>query len=297
LASLASVRDVGALKRWNLTDEIPRRLPILDRWLERAARDRPLAGVTVLNIQHQLGNHLPQTTALLELGVSPRDVYWIDIPYTSTPVVREALYGLGIPAGNVAISDFRALDKYGPFQRSRVQRFVLERLDDPPERLLVLDDGSYMLSALAGLRRRLPSVVIVEQTTRGLIKIEENAALEHCSRELTVVDVARSTPMATLEPPFIGVAVVEALRRRLAPVLSPGRGIGAWCSGTARSAGRSRRSSRTGRDCARPRPRVRRDARADGSSGGGGIPALAQGARSPVHARHRVLRSRLVRRR
>lgn len=85
------------LKHWNLTEEIPRHMPILDRWLERAAQDRPLAGVTVLKIQHQLGNHVPQTQALLELGVAPQNLHWIDIPYTSTPAVREALLGLGIP--------------------------------------------------------------------------------------------------------------------------------------------------------------------------------------------------------
>lgn len=197
-------------------------MPILDRWLERAAQDRPLAGVTALMIQHQLGNQVPQTQALIELGIAPRDLYWIDIPYTSTPAVRDALRELGIPSDNILVSNFRLLDKYTPFQRLRVQHFLRERFADPPERLLVLDDGAYMLEALASLQRRPPNVAIVEQTTRGLIKIEENAALEFCSRELPVVNVARSGPKTTLEPPFIGVAVCDALRRRLGAALRVG---------------------------------------------------------------------------
>jgi S-adenosylhomocysteine hydrolase len=203
------------LRHWEITDEIPSRMPILDRWVERAAQDQPLSGVAVLNIQHQLGNQVPQTRALLKLGVSPRDLYWIEIPYTATPIVREALYGLGIPRENVVVSDFRLLDKYAPFQQARVLRFLRALLESPPERLLVLDDGSYMLEALASVRGRPPFVAIVEQTTRGLIKIEDSAALEHCSRGLRIINVARSRPKATLEPPFIGVSVTEALGRRI----------------------------------------------------------------------------------
>ena len=211
------------LKHWKLTDEIPRHMPILDRWLERAAQDQPLVGVTVLMIQHQLGNHVPQAKALLELGVVARDLHWIDIPYTSTPAVRGALREIGIPSKNILVSDFCVLDNYTSFQRLRVQRFLLELFEDPPERLLVLDDGSYMLEALAGLRRRRrPDVAIVEQTTRGLIKIEENAALESRSRELPIVNVARSGPKSTLEPPFIGIAVTEALARRLGSAVRAG---------------------------------------------------------------------------
>jgi S-adenosylhomocysteine hydrolase len=206
---------------WSLTEEIPRRMPVLDRWLERFGQDRPLAGVTVLNIQHQLGNHVPQTQALLHLGVAPQDVLWIDIPYTSTPAVREALFAFGIPPENFVVSDFHLLGKYAPYQRTRVQRVLRELLTDPPERLLVLDDGSYMLEALATTRGRPPFLSIVEQTTRGLIKIEDSAVLERCAREIRIVNVARSKPKTTLEPPFIGLAVTDALRRRFGTTLDP----------------------------------------------------------------------------
>lgn len=197
-------------------------MPVLNKWLERAAQDRPLEGVTALMIQHQLGNHVPQTEALFALGLAPRDLYWIDIPYTATPIVRDALRALGVPAENMMVSEFHLLDTYASFQRLRVQRFLRAIVEDPPERLLVLDDGSYMLEALACMRQRPPNIAIVEQTTRGLIKIEESAALDACSREFPVVNVARSEPKATLEPPFIGVAVCDALKRRLGALLSVG---------------------------------------------------------------------------
>lgn len=207
--------DQPPLRHWQLTDEIPQHMAILDRWLERAAQDRPLAGVTALMMQHQLGNHVPQTNALIALGIAPADIHWIDIPYTATPKVRDALHTLGIPERNMQVNEFKLLDDYAPFQRLRVQRFLRELFADPPERLLVLDDGSYMIEALACLKQRLPRIMIVEQTTRGLIKIEESAALELCAADFPIVNVARSHPKMTLEPPFIGAAVCDALRRRL----------------------------------------------------------------------------------
>jgi S-adenosylhomocysteine hydrolase len=210
-----TVSTIQTLKHWDLNDTIPFSMPILDRWLKTAAQNRPLAGVTALLIQHQLGNHVPQARALIQLGISPEDIYWIDIPYTSTAVVREAVKGLGVPEDNLITSKFRLLDNYARFQRLRVQSFLRTLFDHPPERLLVLDDGAYMLEALAFLRTRLPGVAIVEQTTRGLIKIEESIALEYCSKELPIVNVARSKPKASLEPPFIGAAVCDALRRKL----------------------------------------------------------------------------------
>jgi hypothetical protein len=210
------------MSSWNLTEQIPCSMPILDRWLEDAAQDRPLAGVTALMIQHQLGNHFPQTKALIGLGIAPRDLYWIDIPYTATPAVREAVLGLGVPSENIIVGDFKLLDKYAPFQRLRVQRFLRELFKDPPERLLVLDDGSYMLDALSCLKQRPAGVAIVEQTTRGLIKIEESAAIESCSKEFPIVNVARSRPKSTLEPPFIGVSVCDALHRHLGSAMHVG---------------------------------------------------------------------------
>ena len=211
-----------SLKYWELTDEIPNDMPIMDRWLERAAQDRPLEGVTALLIQHQLGNQVPQARALINLGVAPRDIYWIDIPYTSSSAVRDAVRALGVPEKNFMVSKFQLLSRYAAFQRLRVQECVRNFLANPPERLVVLDDGAYMLEALACIKDRLPHVAIVEQTTRGFIKLDENAALDICSKKFPIVDVARSRPKGTLEPPFIGYAVCDKLRTRLGAELRVG---------------------------------------------------------------------------
>jgi len=209
-------------RQWRDTDDIVHHLPVLQRWMERAAQEQPLAGVTALMLQHQLGNQVPQTRALLDLGLDPRQLHWIDIPYTSTERVREEFCAMGVPAQNMVPGDFRLLDNYAPYQRLRVQRFLRELAKDPPEHLLVLDDGSYLIEALASMKLRLPRISIVEQTTRGIIKMEEDASLEACAQEFPIVNVAKSRPKTVLEPPFIGMAVCDALQRKFAQKLSVG---------------------------------------------------------------------------
>src|SRR2546425_2689982 len=124
--------SVGGFERWTLTDEIPERMPVLDRWLERVAPERPLTGVTALLIQHQLGNHYTQAKALIDLGVSPQDLYWIDIPYTSTPAVRDRIEQLGVPSENFTPGTYGVLEPYAPYQRRRVQHTYARLLERPP---------------------------------------------------------------------------------------------------------------------------------------------------------------------
>lgn len=206
-----------------LNQDIPRYMPVLDRWVHGVKSRQPLAGVTALLIQHQLGNQVPQTLALLELGLKPERLFWLDVPYTSNARVREALVEIGIPRRNlISAYDYWVLHPYAPYQRRRVQEVIHSFLEDPPEQLLVLDDGAYFLEAASCFRRRLPRVAVVEQTTRGLIKIDSSAALRLYAQSLPIVDVARSSPKKTLEPPFIGRAVCAALLRRLADRFAPG---------------------------------------------------------------------------
>lgn len=209
----------------DLNQDMPGRMPILDRWVQEHRERQPLAGVTALLIQHQLGNQVPQTRALLELGLEPERLFWLDVPYTSNARVRDAVIGMGVPRRNlITAHDYWVLEAYAPYQRRRVQALIRGFMDDPPERLLVLDDGAYFLEAAACFENRLPSVAVVEQTTRGLIKMESSAAMRRYAQSAPVVDVARSVPKKILEPPFIGRAVCAALLRKLRDRFSRGHG-------------------------------------------------------------------------
>jgi S-adenosylhomocysteine hydrolase len=208
----------------NIDQLIPRNLPLLDKWVGDLQGKAPLKGVTILQIQHQLGNQFPQAKALLDLGLERTQMIWVDIPYTSIPEVRQALIEeLEIPATSFHNHDFHVLDRYPPYQLRRIQEVFAKLLSDPPDRLVVLDDGAYFLEAASCFAKQLPAVAIVEQTTRGLIKIEESATLQKYKNRFPIVDVARSVPKQTLEPPFIGRAVCDSLFQHLEPYLDTSR--------------------------------------------------------------------------
>lgn len=194
---------------------IPEQQPMVQALVDDYRHRRPLHGVTALLIQHQLGNHVCQARALIDLGLDPEKIYWLDIPYTSNQTVREALMKLDIPAGNFITHKLRLLDFYALEQRSRVHDLVNKLLQNAPDRLLVLDDGAYFLESLMCFEADFPELAIVEQTTRGLIKIEGNPSLRYEAMRVPIIDVASSPPKKILEPPFIGKAVCRALQNKL----------------------------------------------------------------------------------
>src|SRR5512136_2617269 len=96
-----------------LNQDIPKHMPILDRWVEMHRSSAPFKGVTALFIQHQFGNQIPQTQAMLKLGLEPERLFWLDIPYTSNALVRDVLMNMGIPHRNLIFAhDYWVLDAY-----------------------------------------------------------------------------------------------------------------------------------------------------------------------------------------
>ncbi|MCC7177449.1 MAG: hypothetical protein IT177_03580 [Acidobacteria bacterium] len=204
---------------YEVEQTIPERLPLLDAFVEERIGDQqPLAGLTTVLIQHQLGSLVPLTRALLQLGADPARLYCIDIPYTANQAVQAELLRLGIPESNFAPSYYHLEMPYASYQRFRVEDMAVRLAKSlaPSDRFLVFDDGSYCLEALSCFATKVPTLNVVEQTTRGIIKINGDAALREYCETVRVMNVAQSGPKGTLEAPFIGHAVTRALMDRLA---------------------------------------------------------------------------------
>lgn len=206
------------LKHWTDEQAIPKieNLPIMEHYLKKIGNEKPLQNVTMLFIQHQLGNQIPQVDALIHLGLDRNKLFWLDIPYSANITVKEHLIkNTKIPLKNLINNDYNILQPYTNYQRNRTQNVLIDFLNNPPEKLIVLDDGAYFLEAMTTFKKQLPNVSIVEQTTRGIIKIKASAALSKCAKNITIINVAQSEPKTTLEPPFIGIAVCNALHKKL----------------------------------------------------------------------------------
>jgi S-adenosylhomocysteine hydrolase len=207
-----------------LSQRVPTQLPLLDALVAERADAEPLRGVTAVLIQHQLGSIVPMVGALFALGLEPGRTLFVDIPYSANAEVREALQRIGLPPANFASGTYHLDQPYAKFQRRRVQNLAADVLaelsaDDP---LLVLDDGAYFVEAASCFARSFGDLRVVEQTTRGIIKLHADAAMSRYVTSLPLVDVARSKPKARWEGPWIGEAVCQALHRALGEEFSVG---------------------------------------------------------------------------
>ena len=204
---------------------VPASLPLIDSLLsERVIDAQPLAGVHAVLIQHQLGSIVPLTRALLKLGLDPRRTHWVDIPYTANDTVRAELEALGIPRENFAPASYHLEMAYAPYQQRRVQELALRlrKITGPWDPILVLDDGSYFIEAMSCFAGRFCDLRIVEQTTRGIIKIDSDPAIRDYSERSTILNVAQSRPKKEIEGPLIGEAVCRSLLRSVRGSLAKG---------------------------------------------------------------------------
>lgn len=206
-----------------LEQEIPDHMPLIDLLLSRYKIQQPLRNTTALFFQHQLANQVPMTSALIDLGLSPDKIYWVDIPYTSNKATRKELRKLGVIHFDTC-KDYDLLQPYAAYQRKRAINAYKKILALDPEHLLVLDDGAYFLEAASYFEERPSKCVIVEQTSRGMIKLKDNKAMQHVLEHIPLINVAKSKLKAALESPFIGLSVCAALDNHLKSYLKKSKG-------------------------------------------------------------------------
>lgn len=207
---------------FDLKNDLGEPLPLIERFAAFLEGQRPLEGFRLLLVQHQLSNQAAMVGLLIRLGADPKDIHWLDIPYTSNKQVRDfTTADNNLDPGNFRVcDDYRVLDPYPYYQHKRAVETVIALGAGSDKRLIVLDDGAYVLKALSALHpSRWPKPIgIVEQTTRGIIKIRRSAAMRAVSQVVPLVDVAQSAPKISLEPPFVAMAVCASLERTIRPM-------------------------------------------------------------------------------
>lgn len=170
---------------------------------------RPLAGLRVILILHFLRDLLPLVEGLIELGLDPRrcSAFFKTYPYPQRQAVADWLREKGFEVA--PLSEVRNL-----------LRQLAEAPADRRDRILVLEDGGFVAPAL---HRDHPVLLectlgVVEQTTRGIMNLQELHENSGQPIKLPVLSVAGSELKGRFEPPYIGKAVVQNIER-LAPHL------------------------------------------------------------------------------
>lgn len=223
-------RALETYQEEEIPEEVPEALPLLDEFRKARPDPKAFAGVETLFIQHHLGPFVPRIQDMIEDGQDPERCWSIDIPYSTSNIVREETRELGCLKEQWAEPFNDPLEPYSASQLQRVQDLIqtlVERLEGEKDRrdLLVVDDGAYFLRSISNLpeneRSRMIEVLknrtyVVEQTTRGYRYIKQRENMETAfALGAPVVSVARNYTKCFLESPFIGAAVSRGIILKL----------------------------------------------------------------------------------
>jgi S-adenosylhomocysteine hydrolase len=185
----------------------------------RHRRNDPLAGYSLLVVQHVLDDLYQLLEAFLRLGCESEDISVVGIPYSSRAEVGDKIRkGLNCQVD---------LPSVFPFDGCVCLRFLefFKRSVEKGKRLIILEDGGYivpLVSQLAVTSHIDPNMIVgaVEQTTRGKW-VDEQMDWGGYLR-VPVISIPDSQTKQEVEPPYIAWAVQENLRRLLDEV-APGK--------------------------------------------------------------------------
>lgn len=163
-------------------------LPLLSSIVNTVENEKPLADYTIWNIQHELGDVTAQIEALLVLGASPSDLYFLPPPYSHHKGFEQfVIEHFQVPVENFFhaapyclsynYEQYRLVQVLFELNRLVTTEFKKQKL--APMKLLVLDGGGCFPEALAYLYEindgKLDPNQLVENLPQAL-KIEKSDA-------------------------------------------------------------------------------------------------------------------------
>ncbi|CAF0873091.1 unnamed protein product [Rotaria sordida] len=221
-------------------------LPLLSSIVKTVQNEKPLENYTIWNIQHELGNVTAQIEALLLLGASPSNLYFLPPPYTHHKGFEQfVIEHFRVPKENWFHAAPYCLmynyEKYRLvqvlFELNRLITIELTKQKVASMKLLVLDSGACFSEALANLYEiddgKLDPNQLVENLPAAL-KIERSDAsllLSHLeSIEIHLVEQTSRGLFKYVDQPNIeqalnriGTSIIDVAssepKRRLEPLL------------------------------------------------------------------------------
>ncbi|MCB9654918.1 MAG: hypothetical protein H6729_12390 [Deltaproteobacteria bacterium] len=204
-------------------------------WVQRTfGEGQPLAKIRVLAIQHLFPSTVPLLEAMIAAGC--RKIQVLGKPYSTDPDVARFLAAPGVEVQESASEGEIALLANGlganpfieescPFpggvtglpRETFIREWLARQLRELPEdeRLLLLDDGGYLVALLhEHFPEQAHRVIAIEQTQNGINRIEAiRTRLQADGRDIgcAVVDVARHPVKKLVESPIIGESVADSI--------------------------------------------------------------------------------------
>ncbi len=174
---------------------------------------RALHRTAIIAAQHILPSTLSLVEEMMNAGLEPHNLFMLGKCYSTDDLVMGQLLELGVDVSATSMS-FDPRLPYDTQYQLHVGAFLSRSLDslelEAVDRIIILDDGGYLLAEAAHHCTRLPvDLVGVEQTSSGYAK------LQHLGLSFPVVNIARCRAKLDIEAKWIAEQAVYFLTRNL----------------------------------------------------------------------------------
>jgi hypothetical protein len=142
--------------------------------------------------------------ALIQMGVAPKNIFTLGKVYSNSPAVMKTLRCMGVTVIDTTVPEPGEFQPYFQCDINRLWRVAAETLAQRRiARVIVLDDGGVCISNVPDDILRRYAVCGVEQTTRGIVLLEEK------SPPFAVISWARAAVKLEIGSPIFSQYLIE----------------------------------------------------------------------------------------
>lgn len=198
------------------------KLPLLESTAQYFRNVR-LDAVLLIANQHLLETNYQMFEHFFRLGLKPSNTFLIGKSYSTNKQVLTKFRkrGVHVHEGSVGFNSHIAYDKYFENESKAFLKFIQTGVSPRNfSKIIVLDDGGYLLDNIDRYFRGAQKIVGIEQTSSGYNRLSIK------KHKFTIINVARSNAKLIYESPFIAKVVVKVLKRELTKLkLRPKRAL------------------------------------------------------------------------
>lgn len=187
------------------------KLPVLD-FASSLYADIDFSNTTIVACQHILGTTVNLFEEFFAKGLRPENCYLLGKCYSTHSGTLKILRNMGIKVSDLstAFDGSRSFDEqYSEYVKAFIDSVKTDGAFDKGKRVIVLDDGGFLLQRVQEVIDDVSCITGVEQTTSGFEKLKDT------DLRFGVINVARSRTKLAVESPFIAAGVVRELEKRI----------------------------------------------------------------------------------
>jgi S-adenosylhomocysteine hydrolase len=167
-----------------------------------------LKDTLLITCQHVLGEHVDLLDALIKIGLSPENVYWLGKCYSTNKETADTLENKGIylhPASKEFDSHVAFDDQHKKVVTDLLERVKKEKSGMEFKHVVILDDGGELISISNEVLSDWKNIVGVEWTSSGFNRLKE------MNISFPIINMARSEAKLIIESPFIAEQAVNKI--------------------------------------------------------------------------------------